>query len=467
MFRRTRRGETLDLHPEDARRLGIDAGRGGAGGVAARRRAGPGAVRRRIAPRPRLHDLPLPGPGGGQRADHRRRRPALRHLGVQGHCGAGGARAGGLPGGERRGGPGAEPRRAGHGRAGRSRSGRHGAETAIGTRFGVSARSACDRTASLRTSPRPRSGRRSTALAGLGFQSDGKGHPDAMRSRTACASTCCPVLHAIQDRMGWISPGALNYACLRLEVPPAEAFGVADFYALFQTRPHPPVAVHVCDDIACLARGAEGLCAEIARALGPAGRQPRRLTWHRSPCLGLCERAPAALVRRRPARRRRAGPGGARPDSRCPGTRHDIGRAGAPGRRERRCRQTGAARFLSSPSAAAPASAARGPSFSRGSRHRLDAERVALHPNSARGSRCSPDRPVSLEPGRLGPPAVLAPRRWCRRGRRGRRVAPGGPRRRRLPDRCRSGRGRAPRRRRVTWCAMPTSPSPAPSRTGC
>ena len=38
-----------------------------------------------------------------------------------------------------------------------------------------------------------------------------------------------PVLHAIQDRKGWISPGALNYACRRLEVPPAEAFGVADF----------------------------------------------------------------------------------------------------------------------------------------------------------------------------------------------------------------------------------------------
>src|SRR6059058_1258063 len=27
-----------------------------------------------------------------------------------------------------------------------------------------------------------------------------------------------PVLHAIQDRKGWISPGALNYACQRLEV---------------------------------------------------------------------------------------------------------------------------------------------------------------------------------------------------------------------------------------------------------
>src|SRR5689334_21635196 len=66
-----------------------------------------------------------------------------------------------------------------------------------------------------------------------------------------------PVLHALQDRRGWISPGALNYACRRLEVPPAEAFGVADFYAMFQTRPHPPVTVHVCDDIGCRFKGGE------------------------------------------------------------------------------------------------------------------------------------------------------------------------------------------------------------------
>src|SRR6185436_17814612 len=105
-----------------------------------------------------------------------------------------------------------------------------------------------------------------------------------------------PVLHAIQGRVGWISPGALNYACRALEVPPAEAFGVADFYALLQTRPHPPVTVHVCDDIGCQFSGAEMLCAELERALGPAGTSPDgRVTWHRSPCLGHCERAPAAL----------------------------------------------------------------------------------------------------------------------------------------------------------------------------
>jgi NADH-quinone oxidoreductase subunit F len=106
-----------------------------------------------------------------------------------------------------------------------------------------------------------------------------------------------PVLHALQGRVGWISPGGLNYACRRLEVPPAEAFGVADFYALFQTRPHPPVTLHVCDDVACMHHGSEAVCTGLEALLGPEGSSRDGFaTWHRSPCLGLCERAPAVLI---------------------------------------------------------------------------------------------------------------------------------------------------------------------------
>jgi NADH-quinone oxidoreductase subunit F len=106
-----------------------------------------------------------------------------------------------------------------------------------------------------------------------------------------------PVLHAIQGQIGWISPGALNYACLRLDVPPAEAFGVASFYGLFSLTPRPPVVMHVCDDIACRLYGAEAVCERLQEKLGPPGKPDSdgRTTWLRSPCLGLCERAPAAL----------------------------------------------------------------------------------------------------------------------------------------------------------------------------
>ena len=107
-----------------------------------------------------------------------------------------------------------------------------------------------------------------------------------------------PVLHAIQESIGWISPGALNYASLRLNVAPAETHGVASFYGMFSLSPRPPVTAHVCDDIACMTRGASALCGELERKLGPTGspRAGGRVSWQRSACLGLCERAPAALI---------------------------------------------------------------------------------------------------------------------------------------------------------------------------
>jgi NADH-quinone oxidoreductase subunit F len=117
----------------------------------------------------------------------------------------------------------------------------------------------------------------------------------AIRARR---SQLLPALHAVQDRVGWISQPALNYISRRLAVPPAEAYGVATFYALYATRPRPPVVAHVCDDIACRIAGAERICDDLGRTLGPADTATRdgRVGWLRSPCLGLCDLAPAALV---------------------------------------------------------------------------------------------------------------------------------------------------------------------------
>jgi NADH-quinone oxidoreductase subunit F len=107
-----------------------------------------------------------------------------------------------------------------------------------------------------------------------------------------------PVLHAINARVGWISGGALNHACERLAVPPADAYGVATFYAMFSTTPRPPSVLHVCDDVVCANAGAADVCAALESACGPAGSwtSDGRATWQRSPCLGLCDRAPAALL---------------------------------------------------------------------------------------------------------------------------------------------------------------------------
>ena len=146
---------------------------------------------------------------------------------------------------------------------------------------------------------------------------DGRTAPGG-RTVTGERHRLLPALHAAQDRVGWVSRGALNYICRRLSVPPAEAWGVLTFYHLLAPTPRPPVVAHVCDDIACRLRGAEALCRDLEARLGPPlhggspaghGGAPAAdggasvageavAGWQRSPCLGQCDAGSAALVLR-------------------------------------------------------------------------------------------------------------------------------------------------------------------------
>jgi NADH-quinone oxidoreductase subunit F len=108
-----------------------------------------------------------------------------------------------------------------------------------------------------------------------------------------------PALHAVQDRVGWISRGSVDLLAERLSVAPAEIHGVATFYHLLATEPRPALTVHVCDDVACRASGGDRVIQELERVAGPPGEeQMEGACWRKSPCLGLCEWGSAALVRR-------------------------------------------------------------------------------------------------------------------------------------------------------------------------
>jgi NADH-quinone oxidoreductase subunit F len=105
-----------------------------------------------------------------------------------------------------------------------------------------------------------------------------------------------PALQAVQARCGWISHGALNYVCERLTVPPADAFGVATFYGLLSVNPRPARVLHVCEDIACKCVGSDALIAELEARFGAEGEEHDGAAWLRSPCLGQCDRGPAAML---------------------------------------------------------------------------------------------------------------------------------------------------------------------------
>ena len=99
-----------------------------------------------------------------------------------------------------------------------------------------------------------------------------------------------PVLQALQARRGGLTAEALGAVADALRVPDERVFGVATFYALFSTGPCVERVIRVCDSPVCEALGARDTHAALEAAARGEGWSVERAS-----CLGLCDRAPAAL----------------------------------------------------------------------------------------------------------------------------------------------------------------------------
>ncbi|MDJ0769094.1 MAG: NADH-ubiquinone oxidoreductase-F iron-sulfur binding region domain-containing protein [Ilumatobacter sp.] len=149
--------------------------------------------------------------------------------------------------------------------------------------------------ADIVTRGRPATAQENHAIDSVLSAETGHRAHDGTGGRRARRHLLLPTLHAVNDRVGWISPEAIDAIAERLDVSPAEIYGVTTFYALFSTTERPAHQTHVCVDLACRAQG------------GPRDDLPDGT--HPAPCLGLCEQAPAAYVTvaGAPADRRPAG----------------------------------------------------------------------------------------------------------------------------------------------------------------
>jgi NADH-quinone oxidoreductase subunit F len=108
-----------------------------------------------------------------------------------------------------------------------------------------------------------------------------------------------PALHAAQKIYGWLPQDVSAEIAKALRVPLADVHGVIEFYALFYNEPVGRKFIRVCTDPACALKGADRLLDHLCKHYNvePGGtNHDRSLTIERSPCLGLCEQAPAALV---------------------------------------------------------------------------------------------------------------------------------------------------------------------------
>lgn len=108
-----------------------------------------------------------------------------------------------------------------------------------------------------------------------------------------------PALQAAQKIYGWLSEPVATEIARSLHTPLADVHGVIEFYTLFYNRPVGKRIIRVCTDQACALKDGEGLLHHLCAHHGiqPGETTPDgSLTIEASPCLGLCEQAPAALV---------------------------------------------------------------------------------------------------------------------------------------------------------------------------
>jgi NADH:ubiquinone oxidoreductase subunit F (NADH-binding)/NADH:ubiquinone oxidoreductase subunit E len=99
------------------------------------------------------------------------------------------------------------------------------------------------------------------------------------------------ILRALQAEQGRLTSELIQEVARALRLPAARVHGIATFYALLAAETPPARTIRICDGPACLLRGAGSL-------LGKLPTMPDQ-TWTitRTSCLGLCDLAPAALVR--------------------------------------------------------------------------------------------------------------------------------------------------------------------------
>lgn len=108
-----------------------------------------------------------------------------------------------------------------------------------------------------------------------------------------------PILHGIQDRLGYIPNDAIPMIAAALNQSRAEIHGVISFYHQFRTTAPGKHTVEICRAEACQAMGSRQLEAHAKAALGVDYHQTtddRSISLEAVYCLGNCACAPSVRV---------------------------------------------------------------------------------------------------------------------------------------------------------------------------
>src|SRR5712691_981066 len=108
-----------------------------------------------------------------------------------------------------------------------------------------------------------------------------------------------PVLHAIQDALGYVPASSVPLIAEGLNLSRAEVHGVISFYHYFRDRPPGRHTIHLCRAEACQAMSQRALEAHAKQHLGVDFHHTTSngaFTFEPLYCLGNCACSPAMMI---------------------------------------------------------------------------------------------------------------------------------------------------------------------------
>lgn len=128
-------------------------------------------------------------------------------------------------------------------------------------------------------------------------------HDDEIRglaeARAAEPGALLPILHAIQDKLGYVPESAVPVVAEVLNLSRAEVHGVVTFYHFFRTKAPGKQTLYVCRAEACQSMGSRDLEKYAQKKLGVQFHETTadsRFSLEPVYCLGNCACSPAIMV---------------------------------------------------------------------------------------------------------------------------------------------------------------------------
>jgi NADH-quinone oxidoreductase subunit E len=112
-------------------------------------------------------------------------------------------------------------------------------------------------------------------------------------------SAAMPILHLIQDKYGFISDEAIQWAATKLDLQPINLLELVTFYPMYRRKPVGKYHIKVCRTLPCALGGGKAVCDHLLQKLNVPMDETTsdgKFTVSHVECIASCGTAPVIQI---------------------------------------------------------------------------------------------------------------------------------------------------------------------------